>query len=286
MASSSTINNAECTSFLPYYTKSLPDIPIYCGPAFLNESQSQTASADNADCNAVSYDIAGIFDEAEEMAEPPKTCFHELVESMDLARGYMKSKDDWDNDPQTENLDKFIDVNLAKCRKEADNQKHGLNNMPDYVPDWTLPSENCENLVIDEDAIATKSVEGVDDSGCLQPPGVDSTPLEQKPSLNGLDNAPRRPFANLPRFYQRPRTLFERKPKNSTKGDWEKCFHMGNEKYVTVSHFKGRKSVHVRQFYMDNNSTRRPTSKGLVLTPDEWNNLTLHVADVNNMLSS
>ena len=284
MACGSNSDSTLLPTFLPFYEKALPDVPIYCGPTFLNDSQP--TSADTADCNATSYDIAGIFGEAEEMAEPPKTCFHELVESMDLARGYMKSKDDWGNAPQSDDLDKFIDENLAKCRKEADKQKQGLNIIPNYVPDWTLPSENRENLISDEDVVTNESVEGVDDSGCLQPPGVDSTPLEQKPPLTGLDNAPRRPFTHLPRLYQRPRTLFEKKTRNTQNGDWEKCYHIGNEKYLTVSQFRGRKSVHVRQFYMDKNSTRRPTYKGLVLTPDEWSNLTLHVTDVNDILNS
>lgn len=108
------------------------------------------------------------------------------------------------------------------------------------------------------------------------------------------ENGLRRPFAHLSKPYQRPRSMFEEKNKNTThnmsqnlpqKLDWEKAYPMGDNKFVTVSQFRGRRSVHIRQFFTDMNNITRPTKKGLVLTTHEWRNLTQIVDDVNKTLA-
>ena len=204
---------------------------------------------------------------------------------------------------------------MANKSANSDTYLQDLINLPDFTPFYAkaLPSvpvycdpvfssdrhsrpdiplqmiSEGDELFIDEEA--TKENEGVDHSGCyesvddgacLQPPGTVSTPFGEKPvGLQDICAAPRKPIAHLPRIYQRPKTLFDK-----TDTDWERVFPVGQEKYVTVSKFRGRKSVHVRQFYMDKYNRVRPTQKGIVLTPQEWNNLTKHVVEVNKALES
>lgn len=259
MASGSGISSHAYLPFaniLPFYEKALPDVsPLYGNPML-------SASTDTPDMYNMGVDSAGNYDE---------TCQFQLFEDMDLLN---TSGDD------ISSLTTAVDNFIQQCRSETDN-------------DGQVVKTSAEEQV--EANSSEKENEGVDDCGHLQPPGTNSTPADQKPPLSGLDNAPRRPFTHLPRFYQRPRTLFEqqtnkKQAKKSFKNnacqtsDWEIHHHIGSEKYLTVSKFKGRKSVHIRQWYMDKTNKSRPTQKGLVLTPEEWNSLTQHAETVNNIL--
>ena len=250
------------SNFLPFYEKAQPNVsPLYGNPML-------SAGPDTPDIpNVHGVDSAGNFDES--------TQFN-LFEDRDMLN---TSYDD------VSSLTIAVDNLIQQCRSETDQDSHeAVKTSSSARPKGE--TNTCE-----------KENDGVDDSGHLQPPGTDSTPVDQKPALSGLDNAPRRPFAHLPRIYQRPRTLFENRAsqtknhaKNSFKdnakqsADWEMHHHIGNEKYVTVSKFKGKKSVHVRQWYMDKTNQSQPTKKGLVLTTDEWKQLTEHVQNVDKIL--
>ena len=69
------------------------------------------------------------------------------------------------------------------------------------------------------------------------------------------------------------------KKNNSPKVIREKVYHVGNEKYVTVTDFRRKKSVYVGQFNLDRHNRRR-VQKGLELTMEEWKNLITFVTNV------
>ena len=131
-----------------------------------------------------------------------------------------------------------------------------------------VEEENYDHAVVRLDEII-----GFDDCGILQPPGIDNTPMEEKPSLDyaELTKASQIPFAQLPRMYhQRPNTKIE--PNAVSHESYrDRNFPLIINKYVTVpSRFKGRKSVHIRQFYIRNGHR---TEKSIALTPSEWREL-------------
>ncbi len=217
-----------------------------------------------------------------------------MAETLNDCNEYMKTPNFWSlEEPGVLSLEDYIEQNLAKCRSKASEEKKKRipkdGEKPEVGLNQNSPiTDGKENVTLEHVAL-NKETDGVFDCGDLQPPGIGSTPVERRP-LQGdnLSNAPRKPFSHLPRIYQRPKTLFEKKSANNvtSTANWEKCFHLGNEKYVSVTQFNGHKAIHVRQFYMDKNNIHRPTKKGLTLTPSEWNNLTVLVKDVNKELMS
>ena len=90
--------------------------------------------------------------------------------------------------------------------------------------------------------------------------------MDEKPTLDyaELTKAAQIPFAHLPRMYhQRPKTIFE--PNAVGHESYrDRNYPLNINKYVTVpSRFKGRKSVHIRQFYI-RNGHRAETSIALI----------------------
>ena len=207
--------------------------------------------------------------------ESTKLGFQELAAGLATYRNIMKGRNfqNPDIDPIAKNMENFIEQNLPECKKAGGVKK----------PITQIEILSDQDLIIDvDDDDEVKENEGVDDCGCLQPPGTDSTPTDQKPPLTSvLGDAPRKPFAHFPWIYQRPKRLFEKK---TTDSDWEKVYNMGYDKSVSVTQFRGRKSVHIRQFYNNKYNRSPPTQTRLELNPDEWNNLTLIKTDVNEAL--
>lgn len=267
--------------FLPFYGKALPDVPgpmySYSDPLFSGENSVDVATGSDMKINVTSVDSAGNYD------EPARSTDHEMTASSESYIDFMKSQNYWNlDDPRVEiTLDNYIEQNLAECRRQADEKKNAESKTEEKESEVTVERD----LVIVEEKESGHVIE----SGILQPPGLDSTPMTQKPPMGtALNNAPRKPFAHLPRIYQRPKTLFEKKnnSNNPQSTDWETAYHIGNDKYVTACQFRGRKSVHIRQFYTDKNNKSRPTKQGLVLSPLEWRKLTLLANDVNKVLNS
>ena len=256
MASGTSGNGSKLRlpSCLPFYEKTLPDVsPLYGNPMF-------SASTDMPDMHNVGVDSAGNYDEPKSPTYGIDSYQHDFINSWSTS-----------NDSS---LTIAVDNLIQECCNEADKENKSGNAKTQKEPEFLETNKHLDD----------KGNDGVDDSGNLQPPGTDSTPMNQKPPLHSLDNAPRRPFAHLPRLNQWPRTLFEKKTMNTQNGDWEMFYHIGNEKYVTVSKFKGRKSVHIRQWYMNKNNESCPSQKGLVLTPVEWENLTKNIENVDKIL--
>mmetsp|Transcript_31415 Transcript_31415/g.23334 ORF Transcript_31415/g.23334 Transcript_31415/m.23334 type:complete len:103 (+) Transcript_31415:19-327(+) len=54
----------------------------------------------------------------------------------------------------------------------------------------------------------------------------------------------------------------------------EAVFDLGSKRKLTVSVFKGRVLVNIREYYEDKNSgDLKPGSKGIALTSDQWSQL-------------
>lgn len=62
-------------------------------------------------------------------------------------------------------------------------------------------------------------------------------------------------------------------------------FDIGNMKKVTVSVFKGRVLVNIREFYEDKTTgEHRPGSKGIALNLDQWSQLVEQVSEIGTKL--
>ena len=64
----------------------------------------------------------------------------------------------------------------------------------------------------------------------------------------------------------------------------ERRYHIGNDKYVTVSSFRGEKKVHIRQFYKSDKGHIIPTRKRLSLTIAEWKEMVNSISIINSEL--
>ncbi|XP_009467401.1 PREDICTED: activated RNA polymerase II transcriptional coactivator p15-like [Nipponia nippon] len=71
----------------------------------------------------------------------------------------------------------------------------------------------------------------------------------------------------------------EAKPSNVTEkppgrgSEEEGMFQIGKMRYVTVSCFKGKVLVDIREFYTDKEGSMKPWRKGIALSAEQWNQL-------------
>ena len=263
--------------FLPYYEKALPEVLPNYAPV-----------SEAADMNVTSVDFAG-----NNYSEPSTSNIRKMFDSIDAYKEFMKTQNSWsygDSMTLNDELDKYISENLTECRNDTSKKTNNKENQPEVSmvePNLVIhEDEGDDELSVDnagqhkKDIVTEPDLDAIVDD--YSPRG---TPINKRIVLQGLDNAPRRTLIERSKFYQRPRTMFEEK-ENKCAADWENKYHIGNEKYVTVSQFRGRKTVHIRQFYMDKNNKRRPTKTGLVLLPEEWKTLTNVMKSVNTDLES
>ncbi|CAL2040774.1 hypothetical protein CAEBREN_14091 [Caenorhabditis brenneri] len=56
--------------------------------------------------------------------------------------------------------------------------------------------------------------------------------------------------------------------------DGNEMFEIGNMRYATVSNFKGKEYVNIREYYIDKNTSKMmPSKKGISLNKAQWLNL-------------
>lgn len=60
----------------------------------------------------------------------------------------------------------------------------------------------------------------------------------------------------------------------------EMMFQLARMRYATVSEFRGKIMVGIREFY-DKDGEMRPGKKGISLSMDQWNSLKDHIADID-----
>ncbi len=79
-------------------------------------------------------------------------------------------------------------------------------------------------------------------------------------------------------------------PKNNKKSelivtDDEVILHLDNKKRLTISKFKGRLFVNIREYY-DDNGTMKPGKKGITLSKDCWKKISDNISDINEAIDN
>eukprot|EP01006_Ploeotia_vitrea_P005830 TRINITY_DN119526_c0_g1_i1.p2 TRINITY_DN119526_c0_g1~~TRINITY_DN119526_c0_g1_i1.p2 ORF type:complete len:109 (-),score=6.22 TRINITY_DN119526_c0_g1_i1:26-352(-) len=60
---------------------------------------------------------------------------------------------------------------------------------------------------------------------------------------------------------------------------------LGNKKKVSVSSYKGKTYINIREYFKDSNDGEdKPGKKGIALTIEQWRLLCDHIADINGEL--
>ena len=67
--------------------------------------------------------------------------------------------------------------------------------------------------------------------------------------------------------------------------DDEVILHLDNKKRLTISKFKGRLFVNIREYY-DDNGTMKPGKKGITLSKDCWKKISDNISDINEAIDN
>jgi len=78
------------------------------------------------------------------------------------------------------------------------------------------------------------------------------------------------------------------KPNQAAKSsqEVETKHEIGRMRYVSVSEFRGKKMISIREYYTTDDGEERPGKKGISLTLDQWEKLKLHIKDVDSELKN
>uniref|UniRef100_A0A1I7TDI6 PC4 domain-containing protein n=1 Tax=Caenorhabditis tropicalis TaxID=1561998 RepID=A0A1I7TDI6_9PELO len=67
--------------------------------------------------------------------------------------------------------------------------------------------------------------------------------------------------------------------------DGNEMFEIGNLRYATVSNFKGKQYVNIREYYIDKNTQKMmPSKKGISLNKAQWANLKDLIPEIDRKL--
>ncbi|KAK2163430.1 hypothetical protein LSH36_79g01016 [Paralvinella palmiformis] len=77
----------------------------------------------------------------------------------------------------------------------------------------------------------------------------------------------------------------QKKPatKAGSSGENENMFDLTKMKFATVSDFKGKKYVNIREYY-EKDGDLKPGKKGIALNQEQWTNLKRQVDDIDQAL--
>jgi len=67
----------------------------------------------------------------------------------------------------------------------------------------------------------------------------------------------------------------------ASKSDEEKKYELGRLRYVSVSEFRGKKMISIREYYQADDGEERPGKKGISLSVEQWQKLKSHMDDVD-----
>uniref|UniRef100_A0A914P8R4 Transcriptional coactivator p15 (PC4) C-terminal domain-containing protein n=1 Tax=Panagrolaimus davidi TaxID=227884 RepID=A0A914P8R4_9BILA len=59
-----------------------------------------------------------------------------------------------------------------------------------------------------------------------------------------------------------------------------KCIDLGNNRFVTVDEFEGKKYIHIREYYRATDGKFVPTMKSISFTPDQWKNFITKIPEI------
>jgi len=74
----------------------------------------------------------------------------------------------------------------------------------------------------------------------------------------------------------------------SAKGDEEeeKKYELGRSRFVSVSEFKGRAMISIREYYTADDGELRPGRKGISLSTEQWEKLKEHMSKIDAELEA
>ena len=67
-------------------------------------------------------------------------------------------------------------------------------------------------------------------------------------------------------------------------GNWEKKFALEENRYLSVSKFRGDFKIHIRDWFQDTSGTLRPTKSGVVMSTKQWRKMKLLMKSVDEAL--
>lgn len=59
---------------------------------------------------------------------------------------------------------------------------------------------------------------------------------------------------------------------------------LSNNRYLTVSEFKNKVRVDIREFYLNEDGERKPGKKGISLSMDEWKKIVENMDKIKKMI--
>jgi len=90
------------------------------------------------------------------------------------------------------------------------------------------------------------------------------------------------PFHPL-NLHNQDTVVYDNYPKMSDEEDGNR-FPLSKNRFVTVSTFKGKVRVDIREFYMTDDGERRPGKKGISLSLEEWKKLASNLSDIQKAI--
>lgn len=66
--------------------------------------------------------------------------------------------------------------------------------------------------------------------------------------------------------------------------DCDGMISLGNMKYASVSDFKGKLFVNIREYYRDGSGALKPGKKGICLKPQQWEKLKENMDQLDEMI--
>jgi len=104
--------------------------------------------------------------------------------------------------------------------------------------------------------------------------GTDDEPRQKKKKV-----AEKKPEA-------KPSKSSASKSSKPSKDDYEEqMFEIGRMRFASVSVFKGKKYVNIREYYNNDDGERKPGKKGIALTEDQWASLKKNINKIDDALA-
>ncbi|KAI1289647.1 Activated RNA polymerase II transcriptional coactivator p15 [Halotydeus destructor] len=67
-------------------------------------------------------------------------------------------------------------------------------------------------------------------------------------------------------------------------GDGEVKIQLSENRFVTVSEFKGKRRVDIREYYLNDAGEKKPGKKGISLSLEEYKKLVDSISDINKAM--
>ncbi|RWS27304.1 activated RNA polymerase II transcriptional coactivator p15-like protein, partial [Leptotrombidium deliense] len=72
----------------------------------------------------------------------------------------------------------------------------------------------------------------------------------------------------------------------SGSGDEKNKFQLSNNRFVTVSEFRHKKRIDIREYYVNESGEKKPGKKGISLSLPEWKKLKELIHDIDKATGS